>query len=572
MIPLSAALLPLGAESKLPTPGVTLLPFRPQILTLLVLYGLIHGWLIDRHLAQRSEEEGRVRPWARMLRFVVAGVPLLGQHVVPGWRWILANRRGWVLRGGARFSGLSALSRGDDTDGDAWWRLGSRFRRLADRAIRRLSGQTGLGLLLLLDAVVLLFAVFADTTADPTSEQRLVVAGWGLGFHLLAAAAVAAGFYEEARQAELSRFQVGIHVAPAALWLIPVPYLALGGLFIFLTHWLIADRTPQELTLVHAAHASRGSRLALGRTLEEVMRRGWRGASFLERLRQPGDTFPRAEEPTYVQDRLSWLYRTKSIALAFDALFVGWAAAWLGDRHPAWWPGIEWGLDLAVNVSSGLCLLGALTMAAYFVALAFRTPGPFGVLDEHPYAQFLAAGHLGWLAGLSIGPPLYRGDAAAVAEILKAVGVLGSLGFFAAFLLRIFIPGGERTKRPFQGMLGLLGFLAVGMAGQSMEQEPGYVTGLMSLLTAFAWTFWSWHLLIGVVFLRWLLFPFEWRHLSESGLPGAVRRGLGFLAATTVSPFGGLAIPGWIYLRHRKWPSWRRLVEDDRRSEPPADW
>ena len=556
LIPFSAAILPLGADSKLPTPEVTLLPFRPGILALLLLYGCFHGWLIDRHLSLRTPDERRVRAWARAVRCVAGGIPLLGHYAIPGWRWILEHRQEWVLGEKARSSRLLALSSAGAIEAGLGWRSSSWLRTFADRAIRTLTGQIGLGFLLLSDAVVVLFALFGETTASPGSGQRMAVAGLGLAFHILAALAVGVGFYDEARRSELSRFQVGIHVVPAVLWLIPIPYLALSGLLIFLIRWLIADRTSQEMTLVHGAFAEQGSRLPSGQALEEVVRRGWRVASFSERLRQPGGTFPPAVEQSYAQDRLFWLYRTKSIALAFDALFVGWLAARLGSRRPGWRPSFEKWSEVVIDVSFGLCLLGAAIMVAYFAALAFRTLGPFGQLDEHPYAQYLAGGHLGFLAGLSIGPHLFYREAAAVAETLQAIGVLGCLGFFAAFLLRIFVPGGERTRGPFQGMLGLLGFLTIGLAGQSMEQESWFADGLMSWSIAFAWTFWCWHLLIGVAFLRWVLRPFEWHHLSCPKIPVSVRRWLGFLAVTVVLPFGGLAIPAWIYLRHRKLPEW----------------
>ncbi len=548
------AIVPLPATANLPA-VVTLLPFRLDILAALALLWLVNAWLIDRHLAQRTAREASVRPWLRVLRFCIAGIPLLGHYAIPGWRWIL-NREpepAWAFRPAAtprlppsiraRFSGVATE------------RVGSaaQRRRHLDDAGRRLTGDLSIGLLLLGNAVALGVAVFSATAEHPEPGQRLVVATLGGILHLLAFAAAAIFFFVEARRAETSRFGLWLYTSPALLWLLPIPYLALGGILVIWVQWLLADRSPQEGTLVHNAYTGREALyLPQGRTLEETVRRQWKGASRRERLRQPGATLPPPAEPTYAQDRLFWLYRIKSIVLAFDAMAVGWTALWIADRQPGWRAPAEQALDLIINASGVLCLLALLVMAVYFVALALRSAGPLAILDRHPYAQYAAITQFSWLAGLEVGRDLFEQEAEALARTLQAVGILGCLATFVAFVLRILLPGGERIRQPFHGLLGLVGFLAVGMAGQSGASDEAYAQGLMSWVTALALTVPLWHVLIGRFFLDWLLRPHEASDLRRGKLANGVRRTLQFLTATLVLPLGGLAIPLWIYVRHRK--------------------
>ncbi len=60
----------------------------------------------------------------------------------------------------------------------------------------------------------------------------------------------------------------------------------------------------------------------------------------------------------------------------------------------------------------------------------------------------------------------------------------------------------------------------------------------------------------------WLLRPYRWRDLFDPRFPSQLRA---LLASLAVMPLGGLAVPLWIFLRHRWWPraevAWREIYK-----------
>ena len=60
--------------------------------------------------------------------------------------------------------------------------------------------------------------------------------------------------------------------------------------------------------------------------------------------------------------------------------------------------------------------------------------------------------------------------------------------------------------------------------------------------------------------LGWLIRPFSWRHLLDLRLAPSLRWHLLLVAVTAAVPLGGLAIPYWIYVRHRVLPRYAHLV------------
>jgi hypothetical protein len=60
---------------------------------------------------------------------------------------------------------------------------------------------------------------------------------------------------------------------------------------------------------------------------------------------------------------------------------------------------------------------------------------------------------------------------------------------------------------------------------------------------------------LGLLFVSWLLRPFGLREALRVLRP---RWKIGLLLLTFFAPLGGLAVPFWIYARHRWWPVWER--------------
>jgi hypothetical protein len=542
LIPFTQALVSLPTDSELP-PVVTLAPFHPPALLLLAGLWLLNALLLHPYLARCTPQEGRLRPWVRWLRFGVAGLPLLGSLVVVVWRLILDRQPKWAFEDTPRPRPLAL---------GGFLRMGflEPIRHWVDRLSRGWTTDLGLGLLALGNTVVVGIALWSRISPAPEADQRMVLAVLAAGFHLLAFAAMAWSLYVEARQAEITGPAVAPHLLLAFCWLVPLPYLALFGLLgIWIRWWFFGNTSLQEQTLVHRAHAATGRLLpSLGRSLNETIRQAWRGAGWLERLRQPTRTLSAPVEPLHAEDRLLWLYRGKTLALAFDAAALAWIALSVATRNPGWLPRLERALDLGVLVGAILCVLALLGMAAYFVGLALRSLGPLAALDRHPLVQFLALSQFAWIAGLEAGRNLFHQDSEALAQTLMGVGMLGCVTIFVGFLLRIFLPGGERIQRPNDGLLGLVGFLAVGLLGQGVRQGDLDPSGLLRWAGFFVFTGPLWHLLIG------------WR------LSGWFRRGLDLPGSTATSPtdrvahaalwlpLGGLAVPWWIYRRHRRSP------------------
>lgn len=557
LIPFSQAIIPLSAEAKLPPVGITLLPFHPQAQVMLVLLFLINAWLLDRHLAQRTAQERRVCPWLRWLRFAACGIPLLGPFAILGWRWVLRQQPQWAFRDAKPVAPFLWTLWAPAVVSRWYFAVASRSRRYADMANRLLTTEVGIGFLQIANAIALGIAVWSRTTAHPEPAQRLLVAILGLLFHLVAFGGILLFLDSQAQRAQANGFSRWSYLSFSLLWLIPFPYFALGGLLGLVSVWMILDTAPQERALIYQAYAShRTGFLPFGLTFEETLRRQWRGASLRERLLQPGATLPPAVELTHAHERISWLYRVKSILLGFDAMALGWIALWFADWHPGWTVSIESTLNVVVSVSGLLCLLGMLIMATYLGAMALRSSGRFDFLEHHPYAQYLVITQLSLMMGLEVGQSLFHRDTDTLARTFQTVGFLGCSAAFVVFLLRIFLPGGERIKKPNSGILGVLGFLAIGGLGQGAVVDGMYAQGLMSWVQIFTIASPLLHVLFGRLFLSWLLRPFAARHLFVETLPVNIRRALRFLIVSLVLPLGGLAIPLWIYLRHRKWPSW----------------
>lgn len=558
LIPFSQAIYPLEMFD-VPV-AVTLLPFRPRALTLLALLALINAWLLDGHLDRRTPRPATVRPWVRRLRLLACSLPLVGRYALPGWRWLLARRPRWAFREPPSAVILDADSAGDEVD-ELRWRLTSKLSAIGDRLHRRLTTQTGLGLLAVANAVALVLLVFGTASATPTSGQRLTIAMLAIPFHLLAFGDVLMHQVAEARRQGAVSWGFVPHALLALLWLAPVPYLALAGLAPLFLHWLVTEGTsPAESTLVQRAFAQRreGAGLPSGLTLEEAVRRGWQGITGRERWRQPASTLTPSAEQTRTDERLQWLYRVRSILLAFDAMAVWWLV--LNFAPPAWHPVARSSLAVAAEIAALLCLLGVMVMIVYLARLVLRNLGPLAVLDRHPYAQYLAASQLSLATGLWLGPPLFDGDRAEIAAILSVIGTLGLLAAFSVFVLGIWLPGGERSEKPYHGLLALLGFLAIAMAGQTLRQDPSYAQGVMTFLMALTWSSPLWGLVLYRRLLPWLLRPFRPEQGLSRELPVRRRWAVLLLTFSVALPLGGVMIPLWIYVRHRRLPRWAREI------------
>lgn len=549
LIPFSQAIYPLTFAPGVPA-AVTLFPFRPRAWLFLAALALVNAWLLDRLLARRTPRPATVRPWLRGLRPVACAVPLLNLYAIPAWRLLLERRPRWAFGEPgegplhrSRAAGFGSLGR----------RLLSTSHHAADRLNRKLATETGLGFLSVGSAVALALLVFGTASASPTAAQRRTIAFLAILFHLLAFADLLVHQLSEGRKQGAAGLSLLPYCLVATLWLIPVPYLALAGLVPLLLPALIAGNTsPREQTLVHHAFERRTAApvLASGRTLEEFLQRLWADASAAEHRRQPASSLPPPAPLTWNEERLHWLYRIKSILLAFDAMALSWLALRLAPT--AWRPRLSTAFATAADIAAVLCLLGALVMVVYFVHLARRHLGPLAALDRQPFAQYLAGSQLSLATGLLLGPALFYRDTETVAAVLQGIGALGCAAALLVFLLRGWLPGGERIEKPYLGLFALLGFLAIGGVGLTMERGPAYAERWTGVLAGLTCSSPLWGLVFYRSFLPWLLQPFTPEQAPPDELPARLRWTLLFLTLSVSLPLGGVMIPLWIYLRHRR--------------------
>jgi hypothetical protein len=159
------------------------------------------------------------------------------------------------------------------------------------------------------------------------------------------------------------------------------------------------------------------------------------------------------------------------------------------------------------------------------------------------------------------GSLLAIGEAAVAGHLLVVVGlgaVLLTTLLFSPFNFLLARPG----RQTFMTLVWILLFFEIVVTGAVMCSQPELAPPFVILFhAAMALTpLWSLALFAGMG--GWLLHPFRLRHLFDRRLPRSARGILAAVALTAALPLGGLAIPFWIYARHRLWPRYEPLLRE----------
>jgi hypothetical protein len=122
-------------------------------------------------------------------------------------------------------------------------------------------------------------------------------------------------------------------------------------------------------------------------------------------------------------------------------------------------------------------------------------------------------------------------------------------------VMAFLVPTGAPTQGPNLLLWASLA-LALMMLGGFVSLEGNDLRSrIEALLVASALLSPLWNLGLFLARGGWLLHPFKLRQALNHHLSFSARLSFAFVATTAALPLGALAIPFWIYARHRIWPS-----------------
>ena len=262
-------------------------PFGPSLQSaggaaLLVAAFLLNAWSLDRFMAGKTKREAEAPAWIRGLRFFAAGVPVLGLLALPAWRWMLAERPGWLCRKkrvlvlDLRSPRLPSLPSSG---------LIERWRRRASQSLVFLIPW------LISTQILAYLAALSSLAAGPLDLGRrwVVIGACGL-LHLTLYGCVAG--YARLRRPWAPRWAGPLLRYGPWLLFLPFPFTCLGILV-----WLpAAEETREEKTLSHRAYTQRNQspRPDLQSRLTNSVRRVWQT---VQQTRQEVDEVP-GDSPT----------------------------------------------------------------------------------------------------------------------------------------------------------------------------------------------------------------------------------------------------------------------------------
>jgi hypothetical protein len=244
------------------------------------------------------------------------------------------------------------------------------------------------------------------------------------------------------------------------------------------------------------------------------------------------------------------LYRLKTLLLVLESMSL----TVLLFRIPSLRVVLSTGLRPAFWTAVALAGTGAMIQTVGLLARLFRAPRLSEHLSRHPYGRYLLLTQAAFLAGTYGGVVLMQASIEQFGMLLCLCMALCTT--FTAFLLILPIS----VSKPDMTLWGLLYLALLALGGLIGLEGEGWRSNLLSffLLSAALSPLWS----LGLAFALggWLVRPFSLRHVFDRRLPRRFRMALGFTIVSAALPFGSLAVPFWIYARHRLWPRYEPLL------------
>jgi|GEM_PF-6468945 len=493
----------------------------------------LNAWILDRVLANETRQERAVRPWLRLLRPAAVGVPLFGLAVIPLWRRLVETRPDWGFRPRpappldltAAVAHLPWPSRlGDDLE-----------------AARR-GAATILPLLvswLIACQIAPLLAALSWLNAQLRTGHWSLVAAACIPFHL-AGWATSTAYARERLRASPPGWRSWYLRAGPALFLLPMPLPLIG-----VWSWAPAAAKNRETTLSYTAATSSTTSLRIPRV--PALHAAWtalRGVQgqLNEALQSFGLWSPVAAGE---EQRRFAFYRLKSFLLLLDAAALAWLLSRLAG-HP-----ILPTSSPTVWFIPSFCLMAAGWIAEAVFALrrglALIKTGR-GSRHRLCWGRFLTLTQLALPVGLLLGSALAAGDAQEFGLILQLAIVPAILIPFAAGVG--FATGSPHRQVLVPGAWAIL-FFEFFVTGCVLRYQPEFAPRFLPFFETALQATPLWSLGLAALLSSSLLRPYRWRGIFNRNLPLRTRWLVALTALTATLPFGGLAVPLWVWGRDR---------------------
>jgi len=526
-----------------------LLAESPAGRAVLIFLIVANGWLMDRHLADRTPGETLVPLWLRWLRKALVSLPVLGLYVIPAWRWIVQTWPSWTFRASA-LPRLRLAAASESITVPV-----SRLRAWGHAQLRR-QGQsfTALALWMIAGQIVPWIALLSwVTTAEALSPfHRSALITLNVSCHLLACVLGLQYGAIRGRQTRVAGWRAAaIRLAPL-FFLFPFPFFIPGLLL-----WMIWAGEEVE-TFVGRSYSNKGRPpvpipLEKGSPLGRLLRSLAQGTREFDRM--VNDLLPGALQNSQVENQRLAFYRLKTFTLILDAAALAWLLARLGG------PVLRF--DSPTIYLAPFLVLAGLGVIVELSFLALRVAGWLlrRALPYQPYGRSLTFSQLALAAGLLFGACLAAGQTSNAGLLLMAIGIgtaVSATLLLAPISFLLMLPG----RQTFVILAWAVLFFELFTTGAVMRSQPELAPPFLHLFKiAIALTpLWSLALFLGL--RGWLLHPFKLGHLFDRRLPGGTRSLLAAVVLTAAAPLGGIAVPFWIYVHHRLWPRYEKLLWD----------
>ncbi len=489
----------------------------------ILLFYPINILLVESYVNLRTPRRHQIRSWLLWLRALLSGVPILGLHVIPGWRWLLQKHPVWVYRDEPSEDLLPSAG-----DVQAVSGLSEVLRR----------SQSSIFFLFWLTSANMLVVHLAVSDLSASAWMTL----WRRSFicillHLSGFACTASFLLEQHRQLTLSRWKLIGLCLVTSLWFLPQP-LAFFSLATFVLSGRGWNRQPTILSSADDISLTiKGMKQEVGHYWQrQPAWRRWRGPWGLEKEKEVRDS----------ERRLAALCRGKTFLLVVDGMavtqFLGGLA--LSSRG---------GIVIALLLFLAIVLLMVLSTISIFLVLGGRVHrtirfGFFsGSHSQSPGLDYLLLTQAAFMAGVFLGIPLALDRVPWLALAMVLVGgmyILFDLGGMSDI-------GIGKWENLSERLFWVAIFIQVLGSGYFMAVYPWTAELVEHFLRWTGRNLLVWALLLGLIHSSALLHPAGWRELWSSDLPKGTRWLMAMMLVSAWVPLGGLMIPLWFYGRKR---------------------
>ena len=511
---------------------------------------LANAGMIHLALARAAVDDERWPHWLRCLRFVLAGVPLAGLLVVPGWRWFCRRHPGLAARRGPEAA---------DEPGAAWL---APSRHGIARLLSRLDFFWAAAWLFAGNATVLFLAACWLASHPAATGGRRGLLAVSILLHIPCFALAAAFGEWRCRRAHLRRLRRVVAVAAGVCWLLPIPFAAVLGLLAWFATGAEATRSEE---IVHGAlmRSDGAARLPRWARLEDRLGQAWERLSWPQRVREPPRPLGGAADLGRAEGKVLSLYELRIFALGVDAAVGAWTVGWLAARRPAWAAFLRVLLDVCQKAALTLFIVASIALALDTAMTLVRLAGPRRLRSLRPYASAVAKAQLAVWLGLWWGSELQRG---AQREVSVTMALTAALLLTLKAAAISIAPAGQRVRATRHRLADQWPVLSCLFCLEIAGAVEGASDVLSPLLAAWVLCSPLVAVLLGRTLLPWQLRPLGWREIADRSLPPRLRRSLALLVLAAIVPFGGLAVPACMVVRRRLLPVAAKLVWERQRA------